>query len=81
MPETIVDLEPEFDVEPIEFEMPTDTIGGAAGGAVEPEPVEEEVAEGSGQEDILLRQTYEAVLEGSVPIEEYIRMGGALLMN
>ena len=31
MPETIVDLEPEFDVEPIEFEMPTDTTGGAAG--------------------------------------------------
>ena len=38
MPETIVDLEPEFDVEPIEFEMPTDTTGGAIGGEVEPEP-------------------------------------------
>ena len=38
MPETIVDLESEFDVEPIEFEMPTDTTGGEAGGGGEPAP-------------------------------------------
>jgi hypothetical protein len=73
--ETIQELPdaPEAEQEPIE----ADPIDEVITQPTLPEVVEQkEAAAGSGQEDILLRQTYEAVLEGSVPIEEYIRMGG-----
>ena len=87
--------QPELDIEPIvadpiEVVIPPPTIpkdeegggGGAEGGQPAPEPVEPtepvEPVEGT-FDDILLRQVYEAVLAGELPLDEYIRMGGTFV--